>query len=291
MNKAHIKFFLLAGLGLSACGGHPVENLAESVADATTAVVETTGNAVKTVGEAGATVLTKTAETAGDVGSAVAKTADTAVKAVTPEQSAITELANEALSPENQIKRLYEQLENSNKTVHLLQEKNNLLNEKSTDLERKLQEQNETLQALQAELNRLQSQIPEKTKDFKSESFSLSGDGLFAFNQTDLQENSAKIIEELVEKISQFKKLNRIHISGHTDRLGDFKRNLMLSEQRAKTVKKALVKAGIPEKIIVTKGYGEIMPIKHCAEELPKPEAIVCLEPNRRVEILINGIK
>jgi outer membrane protein OmpA-like peptidoglycan-associated protein len=49
----------------------------------------------------------------------------------------------------------------------------------------------------------------------------------------------------------------RLRIAGHTDRLGESDKNLVLSEQRAEAVKGYLVKAGIAAERLSTIGYGD----------------------------------
>ena len=66
----------------------------------------------------------------------------------------------------------------------------------------------------------------------------------------------------------------RIQVAGHTDRIGEPQKNLVLSEQRAEAVKAYLVKAGVEAARIRTVGYGDARPL------YPSPDA-----RNRRVEV------
>lgn len=66
----------------------------------------------------------------------------------------------------------------------------------------------------------------------------------------------------------------RLRIAGHTDRLGESDKNLVLSEQRAEAVKGYLVNAGIAAERLSTIGYGDKQPL------YPSPDA-----RNRRVEV------
>jgi len=52
-----------------------------------------------------------------------------------------------------------------------------------------------------------------------------------------------------------------IAISGHTDSTGDASKNQALSEARANAVKTAFIEAGIDEKNLSAKGYGQTQPI------------------------------
>ena len=67
-----------------------------------------------------------------------------------------------------------------------------------------------------------------------------------------------------------------IMIEGHTDRIGDSDKNLILSKQRAEAIKKYLTDKGINGERITTVGYGDKIII--CEPE--------CKE-NRRVEFVI----
>jgi outer membrane protein OmpA-like peptidoglycan-associated protein len=53
----------------------------------------------------------------------------------------------------------------------------------------------------------------------------------------------------------------RIVVEGHTDITGSAEKNQVLSENRAKSIKAELVKRGIDETRLETKGYGSSKPI------------------------------
>lgn len=53
----------------------------------------------------------------------------------------------------------------------------------------------------------------------------------------------------------------RIAITGHTDSSGDEPANTLLSQQRAATVKQALVARGVPEQSLQTRGLGSSQPV------------------------------
>jgi outer membrane protein OmpA-like peptidoglycan-associated protein len=70
----------------------------------------------------------------------------------------------------------------------------------------------------------------------------------------------------------------KVEISGHTDNVGDDKKNQILSEQRALAVKEYLVKEGcLPDNLIVV-GYGKTKPIASNESEAGRAK-------NRRVEL------
>jgi outer membrane protein OmpA-like peptidoglycan-associated protein len=74
-----------------------------------------------------------------------------------------------------------------------------------------------------------------------------------------------------------------IELSGHTDNQGDAQADLLLSEDRVKTVKNYLVSKGINEKRITGKGYGRTKPI--VSNDTPENR-----QRNRRVEVTITAV-
>ena len=72
----------------------------------------------------------------------------------------------------------------------------------------------------------------------------------------------------------------RIRLTGYTDDVGAINFNLLLSKRRAETVKKALVKRGVPLKMILVSYFGEEKPIADNKREEGRTK-------NRRVEMII----
>jgi OOP family OmpA-OmpF porin len=67
-------------------------------------------------------------------------------------------------------------------------------------------------------------------------------------------------------------------VIGHTDTMGSEEYNIGLSERRAERVRQELIRRGIPENIITTKGMGESELLIETADEVAEVR-------NRRVEI------
>jgi formylglycine-generating enzyme len=68
----------------------------------------------------------------------------------------------------------------------------------------------------------------------------------------------------VVDQIATYLKENpktRLVVEGHTDNTGSAEKNLTLSENRAKSIKAELVKRGVDESRLETKGYGSTKPI------------------------------
>jgi len=88
-----------------------------------------------------------------------------------------------------------------------------------------------------------------------------------------------------LDKLAAFMKkdqVRKVKIEGHTDNVGDAKKNLALSERRAKAVAAYLIKQGVKsEEIISAIGYGGSQPlVKSDGKKKYHPE-------NRRVEFIV----
>jgi outer membrane protein OmpA-like peptidoglycan-associated protein len=93
----------------------------------------------------------------------------------------------------------------------------------------------------------------------------------------------------LATQLKQFDQLNSVKITGHTDYLGSDAYNLRLSEQRAQTVRQYLIAQGLPANKIYAVGMGESQAVKQCASTGNRSALIACLQPNRRVEVEVDG--
>tara|TARA_B100000674_G_scaffold119110_1_gene90410 strand:+ start:4093 stop:6522 length:2430 start_codon:yes stop_codon:yes gene_type:complete len=101
----------------------------------------------------------------------------------------------------------------------------------------------------------------------------------FATNSFVLNGKSMDILDELVNYL-KLKSTMQIEIHGHTDNVGDSKKNLLLSQNRADAVMKFLISSGISPERLSAKGFGQTKPNKSNATE--KGRAF-----NRRVEFII----
>jgi len=82
----------------------------------------------------------------------------------------------------------------------------------------------------------------------------------FETGKADLKEDSYKVIDELVAYLNR-KDDEKIELGGHTDNVGNAKKNLILSEARANTVRAYLLMKGIDPSRVTAKGYGLTKPI------------------------------
>lgn len=123
--------------------------------------------------------------------------------------------------------------------------------------------------------------------------FELSADALFAFARSDLQDIQPQGREALAAIADQLKATPAtiVQVVGHTDRIGSEASNQVLSQRRAETVRQFLVGHGVAADGLVARGAGESEPVKQCPDPLPHDQLVACLQPNRRVEVIVMGIR
>ena len=113
---------------------------------------------------------------------------------------------------------------------------------------------------------------------------------LFDFNKSTLNERARATLDaEVIAKLGGFATIQFINVNGHTDRLGSPQYNQKLSEKRAEAVKAYLVSKGVDASKIETYGFGKTMPVKSCPDQKDRKVLKACLEPNRRVEVEVQG--
>lgn len=115
------------------------------------------------------------------------------------------------------------------------------------------------------------------------ERISLSATELFGFDSATLAPQQNKL-DEIAAALNANQQVSHILITGYADRIGNAKYNLRLSEQRADSVKKYLSDKGVSTGRLEAQGKGEADPVVSCNDK-KRSDLILCLEPNRRVEI------
>lgn len=101
----------------------------------------------------------------------------------------------------------------------------------------------------------------------------------FETNSFELKEASKEVIKDFSEFLRENPKV-KVSIQGHTDNEGNPEQNLILSDNRAKSVYKFLIVTGIDAARLSYKGFGQTKPIADNATEEGKAL-------NRRTEFLI----
>jgi OOP family OmpA-OmpF porin len=124
--------------------------------------------------------------------------------------------------------------------------------------------------------------------------FELSADTLFAFDKDTLSPTGVNTISNFARDLGETTDYNNVRVAGHTDPLGSEAYNQDLSDRRANTVANQLVTEGVPSNRISAIGYGESqlkVTEAECAGAGSRAALIECLQPNRRVEITVEGMK
>ena len=123
--------------------------------------------------------------------------------------------------------------------------------------------------------------------------FTLSSDVLFDFNKATLAGTAGQALDNLYSQIEQARPKDGVAtVIGYTDRIGSDAYNQKLSEQRARTVADYLVGKHSPAGKVNVEGRGKGNPVTgdSCTSK-SKKELIVCLAPDRRVEVKVEGIR
>ena len=105
---------------------------------------------------------------------------------------------------------------------------------------------------------------------------------------------SLQQLEALVQQIQrEGLRVQDIALSGHADALNGTRQggyNQRLSERRVATVKAELVRLGLAAQAISTVASGDAQPVQGCdARRLARRALQACLQPNRRVEVLLRA--
>ncbi|MDZ7810305.1 MAG: OmpA family protein [Arhodomonas sp.] len=126
----------------------------------------------------------------------------------------------------------------------------------------------------------------------RTERVSLDGETLFGFDDATLTDDGMARLDRLAKRIERGWEINRIRVIGHTDRIGSEEYNQGLSERRAQAVADYLQsKPALSGYDMQVMGMGESEPVVQCENTGGRDQLIDCLQPNRRVEVEINGMK
>lgn len=131
---------------------------------------------------------------------------------------------------------------------------------------------------------------PEPTRVAQKVSF--SADALFSFDSALLKPEGKMELDDFARNLKGMS-YGSIHVTGHTDRFGSDKYNQKLSEQRANSVKDYLVGKDIAIDQISAEGVGKTQPTTQPGDcpGSKSQKVIACLQPDRRVDVEVNGSK
>lgn len=122
----------------------------------------------------------------------------------------------------------------------------------------------------------------------------FSANSLFGFDQAGLRPEGRLALDQFAMQLRGVK-YEHITVTGHSDRIGTEAYNLQLSSERAQAVKNYLVEsAGIAADSITTQGVDGAQPLTKagdCPDDRPRAEQIVCLQPDRRVQVEVTGTR
>jgi OmpA-OmpF porin, OOP family len=102
----------------------------------------------------------------------------------------------------------------------------------------------------------------------------------FDTSKATIKKVSDALLDEVAGVLKEHPEIGKIEVQGHTDNRGAAKTNDKLSQDRADSVKKALVKRGVDDARLSTKGYGQNVPIADNTTEEGR-------QKNRRVQFKI----
>jgi len=104
----------------------------------------------------------------------------------------------------------------------------------------------------------------------------------FGYNSSKIDRRSEPLLDQISQALIANPDVGKLVIEGHTDNIGDPRFNLRLSEERAVSVREALIKRGVDGDRMTTRGFGESHPI--APNRSPAGRA-----KNRRVEFILTG--
>ena len=110
----------------------------------------------------------------------------------------------------------------------------------------------------------------------------------FDFNKSTLNAKEKTKLDEVSKIIVDSKEVASVNIVGYADTIGKSSYNKKLSARRAHTVKSFLATKGLKTKNVRVEGLGETNSLTHCDPKMDRKDLIVCLAPDRRVEIELN---
>lgn len=130
---------------------------------------------------------------------------------------------------------------------------------------------------------------------YEKETINLSADALFKFDKSginDLLPQGRSELDGVIEKLkNNYLTVKQIDITGHTDRLGSEQYNYKLGMKRAETIRDYLVSNGI-QTVLNVSSQGESKPVTtSCTDKTDREALKSCLQPDRRVNLEIIGIK
>jgi OOP family OmpA-OmpF porin len=122
----------------------------------------------------------------------------------------------------------------------------------------------------------------------------LMADSMFDFNSAVIKPAGRTELDALANGLRGVD-FDTVQVTGHTDRIGSQAYNQRLSTERANAVRDYLVmSATIAPNQVSSRGVASTQPVTtpaQCGNNLARPQLIVCLAPDRRVEVEVSGTR
>ena len=118
----------------------------------------------------------------------------------------------------------------------------------------------------------------------------LFSDVLFGYDSATLSAEGLRELDLAAHVVAnKMVELERVVVVGHSDRIGSDSYNDALSKRRAEAVRSHLISKGIDSYLIFAEGRGSREPLIECQGRTITASLKQCLQPNRRVQIMIYG--
>ena len=135
------------------------------------------------------------------------------------------------------------------------------------------------LDARDAQIRKLQDSL--NAKQTERGTLVTFGDVLFDFNKAELKSSALPNVTQLARFLQENPE-RQVIVEGYTDSVGSASYNQGLSERRAESVRRALIRAGVEPTRIVAQGYGKEYPVADNSSDSGRAQ-------NRRVEVTISN--
>ncbi len=133
-----------------------------------------------------------------------------------------------------------------------------------------------------------------KAANTSIQTISLGADALFDFAGSDrkaLGPQGFLALDNLISNVmSNYSRVERIHVLGYADPIGESELNIRLSKDRAQTVRDYLKEHGLQTTFITSEGRGSNALVQSACGRKPTAVDIACNAPNRRVKVVISGV-
>jgi OOP family OmpA-OmpF porin len=123
---------------------------------------------------------------------------------------------------------------------------------------------------------------------------SFSSDSLFDFDRSVVKPAGRQALDKFAADLRDLQ-YDTVKVTGHADRIGSHAYNQKLSTRRAEAVSAYLIDSGgVPASKVQAVGVDGAHPVtrpEDCKGNKATPQLIACLQPDRRVEVVVSGTR